>query len=72
MISRFSCPPGTNSASIAAPPSWADRICVLEHGRVVELGTHAELMALDGVYRRMFEVQARAYQTERAGGVPKV
>jgi len=40
----------------------ADRICVLEDGRVVELGSHAELMALDGRYRRMFNLQARRFQ----------
>ena len=40
----------------------ADRICVLEHGRVVELGPHAELMALDGRYRRMFDLQAKRFQ----------
>jgi ATP-binding cassette subfamily B protein len=39
----------------------ADRICVLEHGRVVELGSHEELMALEGRYRRMFELQARRF-----------
>ena len=36
----------------------ADRICVLEHGRVLELGTHEELMALNGRYRTMFDLQA--------------
>ena len=39
----------------------ADRICVLEHGRVVELGTHDELMATEGRYRAMFELQAQRF-----------
>ncbi len=39
----------------------ADRICVLERGRVVELGTHDELMALGGRYRTMFELQAQRF-----------
>jgi ATP-binding cassette, subfamily B, bacterial len=39
----------------------ADRICVLERGRVVELGTHDELMALNGRYRTMFDLQAQRF-----------
>ncbi|MBV9134016.1 MAG: ABC transporter ATP-binding protein [Chloroflexi bacterium] len=39
----------------------ADRICVLEHGRVVELGSHAELMALGGRYHTMFDLQAQRF-----------
>jgi ATP-binding cassette subfamily B protein/ATP-binding cassette subfamily C protein len=39
----------------------ADRIAVLHDGRVVELGTHAELLAQGGRYARLFELQARGY-----------
>jgi ATP-binding cassette subfamily B protein len=46
----------------------ADRICVLEQGRVVELGTHEELMVKGGRYRTMFDLQAqRFYSTEEEG-----
>ncbi len=35
----------------------ADRILVMDQGRIVEAGTHAELMAAEGAYRRMWDLQ---------------
>lgn len=40
----------------------ADRILVLEHGKVQAQGTHAELLAQKGRYRDLFELQARGYR----------
>ena len=46
----------------------ADRICVLEHGRVVELGSHDQLMARGGRYKTMFDLQAQRFTAEDEEG----
>ncbi|KIK64374.1 hypothetical protein GYMLUDRAFT_983300, partial [Collybiopsis luxurians FD-317 M1] len=42
----------------------ADRILCMKEGRIVESGSHTELMALNGEYRKMYEVQANAFQEQ--------
>ena len=45
----------------------ADRILFLEHGAIVEEGTHEELMERNGRYAQMFRLQAKNYQDEMGG-----
>jgi ATP-binding cassette subfamily B protein len=40
----------------------ADRIFVLENGRIIESGSHKQLMELDGHYAELFNLQAEAYR----------
>ncbi len=46
--------------------SHADRILVLENGRVAEEGTHQELIARDGIYRQIYEIQSGLREEEPA------
>jgi ATP-binding cassette subfamily B protein len=40
----------------------ADQIVVIEAGRIIERGSHEDLIALDGHYARLFALQARGYR----------
>jgi ABC-type multidrug transport system fused ATPase/permease subunit len=43
----------------------AELICVVEHGRAIELGSHEELMALGGRYHTMYDLQASRFHGDR-------
>lgn len=47
----------------------ADRILYLEHGRIVEQGSHEELLEKNGRYAEMFHLQAQNYQEVNGGGL---
>lgn len=46
---------------------FCDRILMLEGGRIVEQGSHEELMEKKGAYYQLFQVQSHYYQNDRAG-----
>jgi ATP-binding cassette subfamily B protein len=41
----------------------ADRIVVLENGSIQEMGSHEQLMELNGMYADMFRLQSSSYET---------
>jgi ATP-binding cassette subfamily B protein len=55
----------------------ADQILVLQDGRIVERGTHDQLLAGDGIYRQIYDLELRdqedalaAYETATPTGTP--
>lgn len=45
-----------------ASTRFCDRIVLMEYGKIIEEGTHEELMATRGIYYEMYDVQSRYYQ----------
>jgi ATP-binding cassette, subfamily B, bacterial MsbA len=50
----------------------ADLICVVDRGQIVESGRHAELMAKDGVYTRLYSMQFADRQGQAVAAVATV
>lgn len=40
---------------------FADKICVLDQGHIVEMGTHSDLMERNGIYKALYQTQAKWY-----------
>jgi len=50
----------------------ANRLIVLDRGRVVEIGNHSELMSREGYYYRLYQAQARNVDDEDRGYAPRI
>lgn len=50
-----------------ASTMFCDRIALMKDGRIIEWGTHEELMALHGEYAHMYEIQSQYYRAEEEG-----
>ncbi|MGL4344886.1 MAG: ABC transporter ATP-binding protein [Cellulosilyticaceae bacterium] len=51
-----------------ASTRFCDRIILMADGRIVEVGTHEELLELGEQYAQMFEIQAKYYREQEEGG----
>ena len=51
-----------------ASTSFCDRIVLLENGNITEEGTHQELMAANGTYKGLFDIQSCWYKEDMEGG----
>lgn len=54
-----------------ASTSFCDRIILLENGHITEEGTHQELIAANGKYKELFDMQSCWYQDDTKGGDSK-
>lgn len=48
-----------------ASTRFSDRIIMLEEGKIIETGTHDELLEQDGAYAKMFRIQSNYYENEK-------
>jgi ABC-type transport system involved in cytochrome bd biosynthesis fused ATPase/permease subunit len=49
----------------------ADKILVLDKGRIIQQGTHKELMAQEGIYRKIYQLQAQVEEELNLNGHDK-
>ena len=49
--------PGAGIDALARALVWKPKLLVIDDGRIVETGTHAELLAQGGLYRKLYDMQ---------------
>ena len=54
-----------------ASTRFCDRILFLKDGRIIEAGSHDELIALGGEYAKLYEIQSCWYRDDYKGGEPQ-
>lgn len=52
-----------------ASTKFCDRIALLHQGRILEYGSHEELLQKNGVYRELYEIQAKHYREQKGGAI---
>lgn len=50
-----------------ASTKFCDRVAYLKDGKIIELGTHDELLELEGEYKALFDIQAKYYKESKQG-----
>jgi len=50
-----------------ASTKFCDRVAYLKEGKIIELGTHDELIGLNGEYKALFDTQAKYYRENGVG-----
>ena len=52
-----------------ASTRFCDRIILIENGKIIEEGSHSDLIKQNGEYKKMFDIQSSYYQDNKNKGI---